>query len=150
MTPEQESQVFNDLGELKSEVRESRAETKNALNLITGNGRPEDGILYIMHDVRKSLTGLHDWIKAHDITHAQIEACIKTHGERISNIETSEKIKDAEEKGNKQATETLKHRIISIIKNPVVITAIAGGLATITGWNKDAILKAVLSLLGGE
>lgn len=149
MTSKQESQVFNDLGELKAEVKESRAETKRALNLITGNGRPEDGMLYIMHDVKKSLNALHDWIKSHDIVHTQINGCVQAHDKRLQVIETEKKVKDAEVKGGNEAISTIKSRIFKVLKNPVVLTAIAGLIAGLTGWNKDAIIKVVLTILGG-
>jgi len=53
MTEETENQLLQDIGALKANIETYHNDTKRALNLITGNGRPQDGILYIMTDLRR-------------------------------------------------------------------------------------------------
>jgi predicted permease len=138
-----------DIGILKSQVAESRAETKKALNLITGNGRPEDGILYIVSDIRKGIKDLHEWVKSHDIVHSSINDCIQKHDLRLNTLETEEKVENAKIEGAESLKANWKAKAMTLLKNPVVWTAVAGLLASITGWNKETIIRILTSMFGG-
>jgi hypothetical protein len=121
MTPEQESQLLQDIGALKANTEAYHSDTKKALNLITGNGRPQDGILYIMTDLRR----LH-------------EKCPVITGElpaRVAALETADAVHEAKAP---TAKKTLKDIVADIFSNPVVeraiIIIITGILFTVAGW----------------
>lgn len=78
MDEQSEKQLFEDVGGLKANVDTYHKDTKHALDLITGNGKPEDGILYIMTDIRKGIKTLNDWTEKHVCeTHEQLDKRVK-------------------------------------------------------------------------
>jgi hypothetical protein len=121
MTPEQEAELFIKIGGLDVKIESYHNDTKKALNLITGNGRPEDGILFIVNDIRK----MH-------------RTCPVQTGElpdRVAKLEIADAVHEAKDPSAKK---NLKGILTDVIANPMVeraiIIIVTGILFTIAGW----------------
>jgi hypothetical protein len=139
MTDEQEFSLIETVGGLKVNVENYRKDTKKALDLITGNGTPEDGILYIMTDIRRGDKDLKEQSKAHEIVHASINDCITKHDIRLNEIETQTKVAEASRAWSTRFWEWVRGHIK---------TAVGGGLAILglTGFSLFKIIKALIVL----
>ena len=140
MTPEQEAQVFTDLGKIQANIERYHDDTKKTLNLITGNGRPQDGILSIMTDVRKGVEGLNVWVRDHGLVHTAMNNCFTEQDKRLTTLETGRAVSEAvgEVKEEVKIKKTLKDILCDTLANPVVeraiIIIVTGIIFTIAGW----------------
>ena len=142
MDERSEKQLFEDVGGLKANMETYHTDTKRALDLITGNGKPEDGILYIMTDIRKGIAGLKEWTEKHVCeTHETIE-------KRIGVLETAANDKKAVTAANAGAV-VIKYRWLERIKflwHPLafVIYVILGSGGTVA-LNLKSIIKFLVT-----
>jgi len=156
MDEKSEKQLFEDVGGLKANMETYHNDTKKALDLITGNGKPEDGILYIMTDIRKGIKGLQDWTDKHVCeTH-------KLQDEKIAALEQQQATaKEQEDKAAGAADATkgaviIKYagikdfiaKAIPFLKHPAMIFMyfLMGG-GGLTAWNWHNISGSLKGLL---
>jgi hypothetical protein len=146
MDAQSEKDLIEDVGGLKANVETYHKDTKHALDLITGNGKPEDGILYIMTDIRKGIAGIKEWTEKHVCeTHEALDA-------RVEGLEKSAAAATNKEAGATAATSgavVIKYRWIERIKflwHPVafVIYILLGSGGTVV-MNFKSIIKFLVS-----
>jgi hypothetical protein len=159
MTPEQETQFAQDIGKLKANVDTYHADTKKALDLITGNGKPEDGILYIMTDIRKGIRDLKDWTIEHTCeTHEQLENRVKAlenaAADKKTEIQAADAVAQAVEGAVVIKYKWLKDsiaKIIPILKHPAMLVAYVlfggGGTIALNSHNIAGSIKALLKFI---
>ncbi len=53
LTPEQEAEMYMNIGSMTAKMDGVQKTTKEMADYITGNGTPENGLLFIIHDLQK-------------------------------------------------------------------------------------------------
>lgn len=139
MTPEQESKLFEDLGEIKANSTINGKQFKELKDVITGNGTPEEGVVFIMAEIRKGLKLLTEWKEKHE---CEVHADIDRKLDKMDSDNTA-----------KEAIETEKKKIMKIIavviKHPVTIWVVAVLTGGWIGIEKEKIVAALTLLTGG-
>jgi hypothetical protein len=54
MDNDKENELYKILGKIEAKLEEYHTDTQKVLKIITGNGKPEDGMLFILHNVQKT------------------------------------------------------------------------------------------------
>jgi hypothetical protein len=140
MTAEQETELILKIGRMEANMENWHGDTKKALNLMTGNGRPQDGILTIMTDVRRGIELLNTWVKDHGLIHTAINECITVQDKRLNELEKTDAVNEAT-KGT-DVKKSFKEMAIEVLCSPavrttviIIITGVLATLASRCGFN---------------
>lgn len=160
MTGEQEADMFKTIGVIETKLDEYRGATKKALDLITGNGRPEDGILYVMTDLRHQMLSIMETHKACPLLTGTLQRDVIMPIQRdIEKLEQVNELTGAVAAATKQAKKdtldikglkTFWGKATPLLTHWVTWTLITLGAGAWTGWvNRYPIVKMLYGFIKG-